>query len=364
MAYVPDFENDIFISYAHADNLPLTEDQKGWIEYFHKYLETKVRVLLGEPLSIWRDKKLHGNDYFGEELLNQLSKNAVLVSILSPTYLKSEWCLKELREFFNAAQRATGIRIKNRSRIFKAVKSYVPHAMHPEQLKGLLGYEFYETDPTTGRPREFVFDRNDSRYQQLRLKMDDMAWEIRDLLEILRSPQSGLNESAEPGQTIYLAETTSDLVSHRDIISRELRRRGRSVLPDTPLPLNAENLRSEVNTYVGRSTISIHLVGGIYGVIPEGETRSITELQNEVAERISRERQLLRIIWIPAEIRLQDQRQTQFISYLERESANQENVELLKTTLEHLKTFIKDKLTVRKQDEQQVIRESILSSTF
>jgi hypothetical protein len=356
MTYVPDCENDIFISYAHADNRPLTEGQKGWIEYFHQYLEARVSMLLGEQPSIWRDKKLRGNDQFGEELLEQLSKNAILVSILSPTYLKSEWCLKELNAFLAAQKKAGDLPIKNKSRIFKIVKTYVAPQMHPEQLKGLLGYEFYETDPITGRPREFSFDSRDDKYQQLRQKLEDVAWEIRELLELLRYPDfsPSRGEPAESEMTIYLAETTSDLAFERDTISRELKRRGHSVVPDIALSLNAEKLRSEVNSFMDRAAISIHLVGANYGHIPEGETISNSVLQNEVAERISRERQFLRVIWIPIGIQVKDQRQSDFINYLEMKSANRGNVELLKTTLEHLKTFIKDRLPSMRQDEQHI----------
>ena len=36
------FENDIFISYAHIDDQPLVEGQKGWISSFHRALEIRL----------------------------------------------------------------------------------------------------------------------------------------------------------------------------------------------------------------------------------------------------------------------------------------------------------------------------------
>ena len=39
---------------------------------------------------IWRDPKLQGNDYFSDKLVGTLPKAAVLVSIVSPRYVKSE----------------------------------------------------------------------------------------------------------------------------------------------------------------------------------------------------------------------------------------------------------------------------------
>ena len=42
-----EFENDIFISYAHIDNETMTEEQKGWISAFHQALEVRLAQLLG-----------------------------------------------------------------------------------------------------------------------------------------------------------------------------------------------------------------------------------------------------------------------------------------------------------------------------
>ena len=65
------FEMDVFISYAHIDNLPLREGESGWIASFHKALEVRLAQLLGEKPRIWRDQKLQGNDFFGDEIVKQ-----------------------------------------------------------------------------------------------------------------------------------------------------------------------------------------------------------------------------------------------------------------------------------------------------
>jgi len=38
VGYLPDYEDDIFISYAHNDNESLP-GQRGWIDVFHQALE-------------------------------------------------------------------------------------------------------------------------------------------------------------------------------------------------------------------------------------------------------------------------------------------------------------------------------------
>ena len=127
------FKRDIFISYAHIDNMALKEGEKGWVANFHRALEVRLAQLLGEKPEIWRDQKLQGNDYFGDEIVEQFPKTAVMISILSPRYIKSEWCTKEVREFYEAASKGIGIRINNKSRIFKIIKTHVPYDATPRR---------------------------------------------------------------------------------------------------------------------------------------------------------------------------------------------------------------------------------------
>ena len=97
---MPAFDYDVFISYAHIDNATLQKGQEGWIDMLHKALELRLGQLLGEAPRIWRDQKLGGNDRFDDEIVDQLVKAAVLVAVLSPRYVKSDWCTKEVEIAF------------------------------------------------------------------------------------------------------------------------------------------------------------------------------------------------------------------------------------------------------------------------
>ncbi len=149
------FDFDIFISYAHIDNEALSENQKGWIARLHEGLEIRLAQLLGERPQIWRDPKVQGNDYFDETIVGQLDKVALMLSVVSPRYVKSEWCTRELSEFVKAAQQTGGVRIGDKARLFKVVKTPIALEQHPPELQPLLGYEFFEVNPETGRPIEF-----------------------------------------------------------------------------------------------------------------------------------------------------------------------------------------------------------------
>src|SRR2546422_11652965 len=136
MSFVPGFDHDIFISYAHRDNQSLTDGQKGWIDTFHRALEKRLRVLLGAEANFFRDPELKGNDYYAHVLPETLRKTAILVSIVSPQYANSEWCLKELQVFCQAAEASGGVCIHNKARIFKVIKIPVPLERSEERRVG------------------------------------------------------------------------------------------------------------------------------------------------------------------------------------------------------------------------------------
>ena len=118
------FEKHLFISYAHIDNQPLTPERKGWITRFHDSLEAMLSMRIGHKAKIWRDAKLQGNDVFAKEIIEQFPKTALLISVLTPRYVQSEWCTREVREFCEIASETGGLVIGNCSMISLAKTSF------------------------------------------------------------------------------------------------------------------------------------------------------------------------------------------------------------------------------------------------
>lgn len=354
MAEANAFEQDIFISYAHDDDLPLMEGDKGWVSEFHQTLEALVRQISGDDIHIWRDPKLQGNDFFADTLEDSLPRTAVLVSIVSPRYLKSEWCLRELTCFYKGAESSGGLRVADKSRIFKVVKTQIPREHQPTPLSELLGYEFYRIDPASGKPVEFRKELGPEAQQSYIAKLYDTAYEITDILGKLRDA-GAMQEKNTPLSTVYLAETTSDLRDERDRIKTELRQQGYTVLPDEPLPLNGEGFSKAVADYLERSALSIHLIGAKPGMVPEDERRSAVRLQNDVAARFSAERGLRRIIWIKPDAAASGEGRGKLIEVLEVNADAQQGADLLKSGVEELKNVISDRLhqLQREHDQKQ-----------
>lgn len=335
-----DFEQDLLISYAHLDDQALVEGENGWVSRLHRLLEIRVGQLLGEKPKIWRDLKLQGNDFFADTILERLPRVGALLSVLSPRYVQSEWCNRELKEFFRASEKTGGIRIADKARIFKVVKTPVPLERHPAEVQPLLGYEFYVVDPQTGRPRELSQAYGPEAERAFLAKLDDLAYDITKLLELLRQNGGHAPEPVTHKGTVYLAEASFDLREEREAIKRDLIRNGYEVLPDQALPLVAGDFTSVVRAQIARSTLSIHLIGKNYGVVPEGETRSIVVLQQEIAAERSAEGVLSRLIWLPPGLAVEDERQRDLIRYLHTAPSVHAAAELLEVPLEDLKTLI------------------------
>ncbi len=337
-----EFENDIFVSYAHIDNLPLTEGDKGWISSFHRALEVRLGQLLGKQPRIWRDPKLQGNDYFADKLVERLPKVALLVSIFSPRYVKSEWCLRELTEFLKASEVSGGARVADKARVFKVVKTPIPFEEHPLEVQGLLGYDFFTVEPTSGRARELDQRADPEAQRQYWARLDDLAHDISDLLKTLESAGAASTPAAAGGgEKVYLAETSFDLREERDAVKRELMGHGYAVLPDRPLPLVGPEMEALVCEQLAGCRLSIHMVGHNYGVVPEGATLSVVALQNELAIVTP---ELPRLVWMPPGLEAEDERQLNFIESLQTDARIQEGADLLETSLEDFKTAVHHKL--------------------
>lgn len=181
-------------------------------------------------------------------------------------------------------------------------------------------------------------------------KLDDLALDVKEVLSAInpraRTPASVSSVFSKAQGTIYLAQTTRDLSGERDQIKRELQDRGYDILPKEELPFFSPSYENAVRECVGLAKLSVHLIGGSYGIIPEGAgSRSIVRLQNEIAAERSRNEIFSRLLWMPVGLKTQEEAQAQFIEWLRTDPAAQQGAELLQTPLEELKTLIQTRLT-------------------
>ncbi|HWS85731.1 MAG TPA: hypothetical protein VN282_01970 [Pyrinomonadaceae bacterium] len=358
------FAEDIFISYAPDDNASLTSGYKGWIDAFNESLATRLTQLLGEQPRIWRDKRLPGNEVFSETLILRLSQTGFLVTIISPTYIKSSWCLKELKEFYRHAIHSGGIKINNKSRIFSVVKSPAEYDDLPpdlrEVLESSLTYKFYETDKLTGRVREYWPELGLDYKRKFLETVEDLAQDIKEFIKSQQLISSDLGGEIN----IFLAEATPDLSEERNEIKRTLQLHGYRILPDENLPFEASAFEEAVRRYLDQSVLSIHLIGADNTVIrDESHIRSVLNIQHELAaerariqhelamRRGDRDAAFSRLIWMPEGLQARTPAYQEFIAYLQNDPSVYEGAEVLSgTSMEDFKTIIHEKLGYRRQE--------------
>jgi hypothetical protein len=355
------FEKDIFISYAHIDDEPLVESQNGWITEFHRVLAIRLSQLMGRRPVIWRDPELHGNHIFDQQIVDQFSQVAIMISILTPRYTKSDWCVKEANEFYDVCKTNIGFSVNNKARIFKVIKTPLKIEQHPESIRNILGYEFYSSDPTTGRLKEFSQQLGQQTEKLYWDKMDDLANDIAEFLEDLESYDggntgvqvNGNGNSQKEGLKIYLAESSFETRELRDNIRRELQDSGYKVFPDTQLPFVELPLIQNVESFLSESQLSVHLVGESYGMVPEGTLKSIVEIQNEVAAAASSSRNLQRLIWVPEGFNPKEERQISFLNKLNEGNEGIEGADLIQSSLESFKEILSDKINFIERENKK-----------
>jgi hypothetical protein len=351
------FEGDAFISYAHMDNAGLIEGGKGWVTNLHRALEIRVGQLLGKPPEIWRDPKLTGNDDFGETLMERLRHVAALISVVSPRYVKSEWARKELAEFWKAAEAQGGVHYRNKARIFKVMKRPVPLESHPPELQPLLGYQFFNIDPDSGRVRELDEVFGPEAQRDFWMRLDDLAHDICCLVEMLEATGTAVIPKSDKVQkSIFLAQTTYDLREQREAIRRDLQQHGYNVLPEGSLPQVESELTEAVRVDLAHCQMSIHLFGKTFGLVPEGGMQSLLEIQNELAIERSVRGDFSRLLWIPPGLEVQDERQKKVIEQIRMDPRTQNGADLLETFLEDFRTLIQDRLKESAQPELPPLR--------
>jgi len=345
------FKYDIFISYGHLDDEDPAGDVKGWVDLLGERLPRLISSTLGYQPRIWRDERsLTGDALLRAAIEEGITQSLLFIPIVSPRYVQSDWCLRELETFVKNPPLPNAP--AHRSRIFKVVKTPLLFNLakkEPDQLRELIGHAFYEMEGDM--PVEFspdVVPGKDPRYWTV---LRRLAWDISTLLAVVKDTPGPITQGLQggPKKFVYLAETTSDLAQEREIVRDELSQRGYGVVPAEKLPIEElKETEAAIQKALGKTILSVHLIGKRYGSSPEDDPRSIVAIQEDLAAQISaKDPAYARLLWMPQglmtpALEVTDERQKTFITTLQNQISA--GGELLQTTIEDLKTRIVEKL--------------------
>lgn len=337
------FDRQAFISYTHLDNRPVATEEYGWVTLLHKALKNYLDRQLGRDAEIWRDERLAGNDAFPAEIAAKLEHTAVLVAVLSPRYFESEWCEQEIKRFCEVAEREGGLLVDNKCRVFKVLTMPVSKQeiaeLQPE-LRDVLGYQFYELiDNQT--PLELSPMYGEKFKADFLRKVAILATDIARIVKRLEGGKARAAGSARP--TVYLASCSHDCSKAREIVRTELERMDCTVLPDRQLPTVEAEFVDTVQEMLALCSLSVHLVGSNYGMVPDGPSgKSVVLLQNELAVQRCHAGGLQRVIWLPDGTQALHPEQAAFMEALHTDAEAQFGADLITGNLETLKAAVVD----------------------
>jgi len=337
-------EGDVILNFAPVDDKSLFDGRKGWVSQLYRHLSVRVEQLSGEPVKIARHPGFTGQEETDLELEKHLNKAKAMVSVVSPPFMKRDGCVKQVKNFCDHLEQGEGLWVENKARLFKVMKSPVAPGEIPGDLGGvfsqLFGFDFFETDSVTGRIREFDEALGETLKQRFHERLYDLAYEICQVLRILKQLRSSGGKVSEPvanRRVVYLAPTTSDLDGERDRIRRELLERGHMVIPETPLPLAKQELERVVRGHLDKCSVAIHLLGANYGITPEDSAESLPCLQLKMSAAHAREHDIKRYLWMPSLTSVEDVRQKDFLRQVQEDVSLQDKAEIMEGDFSLLK---------------------------
>ncbi|NNM23295.1 MAG: toll/interleukin-1 receptor domain-containing protein [Flavobacteriaceae bacterium] len=308
MAYVPGFEYDIFISYAHLDNKPMLHQKEGWINEFYKYLEFMLNKRCGREgrLKIWWDNRaMDGNVYFDDAIADGIKKSALMICFNSTSYESSDYCQQELSTFYEKAKTDTlGLKVGHRARIVHVLLENIPFKDWPQELEGVNAYPIHdaELEKDLGDPLETTSKKF---LEQLKI-IRDAVWALLDAMSTETAKEESsiiTNDDKSDRFTVYLAEVSDSLRSVRKRLIAELEKQGYHAIVGTPPPDQAGAHEAAVLEALGESQLSVHLLDHIPGREIVGDS---DHWYPQKQAMIALEHEVDQIIWLPEHTDLDD----------------------------------------------------------
>lgn len=137
--------NDIFISYAWADNRPpigaLQPEQDRWVWHFEIALTAALRAKLGTERKVWIDRReVRANQRVSQVLTDELQRSRLLLLLMSPSWVQSDWCRAELDGYL-AAHAGSALK----EGVFVVEIEPVARGRWHERVRGLGAFPFYKS---------------------------------------------------------------------------------------------------------------------------------------------------------------------------------------------------------------------------
>lgn len=324
MAYLPNYKNDLFISYRRASN----EGPDEWIDNFCQQLGAHLRDVVGD-VKIWRDTaQLRAGEEWRREIADALDSSAVFLAIISRTYLESDECRKELDHFLGRLKTANDASPRQIVPIFKhPPKKDQPL---PQEINARGRHTFYRVDDKSSEHWSEVMPLGEGMYE-FRKTLGQVAQDLMRTLEEFK----GIAKKKALGK-VFLACVGPELQKQRAQLRSELIQRGYAVVPESEYLWHTDDCGAQIARDLADAKLCVHLVSP--GASVEDGTSRNARRQLELAHAEMRNRGCpAPLVWIQSAAA--DPSARELIEYIQTDLAD-EGVEYWQGGLEELKTQI------------------------
>lgn len=327
MAYLPQYKNDLFISYRRSSN----EGQDPWVDNFCKSVQDQLRDLVGD-VQIWRDTaELRAGDAWRPEIAEAVDSTGIFLALISRTYFDSDECRKELDRFLGRLKRAEAAGCKLVP-VYKHPPK--PDQSLPRELAEIGHHEFFNLNP---KPWRELDPRRDSDNDDYRERLGRVVFDLMAALEELQGQQK-----KQALGKVFIANVGPELLQDRERLRTDLRQRGFLVVPEHEYLWNADDHRERIARDLGEALLCVHLVSRQASI--EALTPARSRLQLELAHaEMKRRGRPAPLVWAQPAAATDPSAQP-LIDYIANELADEGIDYLAKHSLEDLKTLMLDKL--------------------
>jgi hypothetical protein len=277
-----EFEYDVFVSYAHADDWALREGEPGWVHSL-VVLIGKIAGSLLPPLGLRRyiDHQLAAGESVPNALLRALERSRVLLLVLSPRYLASVWCQSELESFLERSGKSV-IVVES----VPTDRATWPRCLDERDLKTAKLWELdaAETPVRLDPSRKQYSDLYDERVNKLAY----------DIIRELHAPETTPSKG-----DVWVAEPTDDVRKEWEELAGALDQAGWRVLPRSDYPIQERGpFVMRLRGHLQRATLFVQLIGSYEGRRVEGDSSSPLPLAQAIeAHSISQQRGVPWLRW-------------------------------------------------------------------
>ena len=305
----------IFISYAHADNKPYADGAKGWVSNFVEQLLNAIGMKEGgSGIECWMDHRLEPHRAVDDELRKRILDSKCIIAFMSPRYLESEWCGKEMDTFVKLVGGG-----KANDRVFLVELQPTERKKWHPGIHQISVAKFWSSSLDKPTPKQLGWPvpkltADEQYWEELNSLADSLANQINSLSATPKEPpkqeptaEKALSFNVASSKVVWMGDPNDDVLEQWEALATLLQNHHHQVLPKFTgaYPNHDETLyRQSLSGDLAKADLLIQLLGNLAGKKPSWANTRFVQLQAEAAKSEAERRKLALLSWRDPDIDL------------------------------------------------------------